>query len=124
MYMNYKRLIAVTIAVTVCALAGSNVTARGQGGGFNGRGFHGGFNGRGFRDGGFRGGRFHNRAVDDRFFFFGDFGDPFFYYPDLHATNTGAIDGVGVRETRRAIRGYKRAHGVRGHAKISQQLWT
>ena len=55
--MNYKKLIAVTIALTVCALAGSNVTARGHGGGFNGRGFHGGFNGGGFRDGGFRGGR-------------------------------------------------------------------
>lgn len=63
MYMNYRKLIAVTIALTVCALAGSNVTAHGgHGGGFNGRGFHGGFNGggfrgRGFRDGGFRGGR-------------------------------------------------------------------
>jgi hypothetical protein len=56
MYMNYKKLIAVTIALTVCALAGSNVTAHGgggggHGGGFNGGGFHGGFNGGGFRGG-------------------------------------------------------------------------
>jgi hypothetical protein len=62
--MNYKNLIAVTIALTVCALAGSNVMAHGGGGGggfgragFNGGGFHGGFSGRGdFREGGFRGG--------------------------------------------------------------------
>jgi hypothetical protein len=82
--MNYKKLIAVTIALTVCALAASNVTAHGgHGGRFNGRGFHGSFKGGGFRDGGFRGGRFQNRAFDDRFFFFGDFGDPFSYYPDL-----------------------------------------
>ena len=103
--MNYKKLIAVTIAFTVCALAGSNVTAHGGGGGhggfsggafgragFNGGGFRGGFNGgsfrggefrgRGFRDGGFRGDRFHHRDFDNRFVFFGDFGDPFFYYPD------------------------------------------
>lgn len=40
------------------------------------------------------------------------------------ATNTGAIDGVGVRGTRRAIREYKRAHGVPGHAKVRQQLLT
>ena len=101
--MNYKKLIAVTIAFTVCAFAGSNVTAHGgggggghgggfgggsgfRGGGFRGGGFHGAFNGggfrgRGFHDGGFRGGRFNNRGFDNRFFFFGDFGDPFFYYP-------------------------------------------
>ena len=35
-----------------------------------------------------------------------------------------AYDGVGVRGTRRAIREYKHAHGVPGHAKISQQLWA
>jgi hypothetical protein len=64
-------------------------------GGFNGGGFHGGFNGggsragfngrnfagRGFRgDRDFRGDRFRHRRFDD-FVFFGDFGDPFFYYP-------------------------------------------
>jgi hypothetical protein len=63
--------------------------------GFNGGGFRGGFNGggsrpgfngrnfaaRGFRgDHGFRGDRFRHRHFDD-FVFFGDFGDPFFYYP-------------------------------------------
>jgi hypothetical protein len=45
--MNYKNLIAVTIALTVCALAGSNVTAYGGGGGGHG----GGFRGRAFRGG-------------------------------------------------------------------------
>jgi len=40
------------------------------------------------------------------------------------AINIGVIDGVGVRGTRRAIREYKRAHGVPGHAQISQQLWA
>src|SRR5439155_16317114 len=92
MYMNYKELIAVTIALTVCAFAGSNVTAHGGGGGggfrgggfnggFRGGGFHGAFNGggfrgRGFHDGGFRGGWFNNRGFDNRFFFFGDFWGP------------------------------------------------
>lgn len=33
MCMNSKNLIAVTIALTVCAFAGSNVTAHGGGGG-------------------------------------------------------------------------------------------
>ena len=102
--MNYKKLIAVTIALTVCAFAGSNVTAHGggfgggggfrgggfRGGGFAGGGFRGGFagggfrgrfNGNGFRNHGFGGDRFRHRDFDDRFFFFGDFGDPFFYYP-------------------------------------------
>jgi len=111
--MNYNKLIAVTIAITVCAFGVSNVTAHGgggggghgggfgggggfhglgggggfRGGGFRGGGFHGAFNGggfrgRGFHDGGFRGGgRFNNRGFDNRFSFFGDFGDPFFYYP-------------------------------------------
>ena len=105
--MNFKRLIAVmTIALAVCAFTGSNVMAHGGGGGhggfggggfsgpFRGGGFHGGFTGGGFRGGGFRGGfnsagfrggfrgdRFHHRDFDDRFFFFGDFEDPFFYYP-------------------------------------------
>src|SRR5436309_4735357 len=50
--MNYKKLIAVTIALTVCAFAGSNVTAHGGGGG----GGHGGGFGGG---GGSRGGGFH-----------------------------------------------------------------
>jgi Putative peptidoglycan binding domain len=64
-------------------------------GGFNGGGFRGGFNGggsrggfsgrdftgRGFRgDRDFRGDRFRHRHFND-FAFFGDFGDPFFYYP-------------------------------------------
>jgi Putative peptidoglycan binding domain len=93
--MNYRKLIAVTIALTVCAFPGSNVMARGGGGGgghggfggggFRGggfsSGFRGGFNGGGFRGGGFRGDRFRHRDFDDRFFFFGDFGDPFSYYP-------------------------------------------
>src|SRR6267378_1425470 len=108
--MNYKKLIAATVALTVCAFTGSNVTAHGGGGGghggggfhgggfggggfagggfrggfrggdFRGAGFRGGFRGAGFR-GGFRGDRFRHRDFDDRFFFFGDFGDPFFYYP-------------------------------------------
>src|SRR5260370_13108829 len=50
--MNYKKLIAVTIAFTVCALAGSNVTAHGGGGG------HGGFSGGAFGRAGFNGGGF------------------------------------------------------------------
>jgi hypothetical protein len=97
--MNYKKLIPVTIALTVCAFTGSSVMAHGggggHGGGFGGGGFHGGFasgsfrgggfrsgfRGAGFRGRGFRGDRFHHRDFDDRFFFFGDFGDPFFYYP-------------------------------------------
>jgi Putative peptidoglycan binding domain len=96
--MNYNKLIAVTIAITVCAFGVSNVTAHGGGGGggghgggfgggggFRGGGFNGGFRGGGFHGafngGGFRGGRFNNRGFDNRFFFFGDFGDPFFYYP-------------------------------------------
>jgi hypothetical protein len=108
--MNYKKLIAATVALTVCAFTGSNVMAHGGGGGghggggfhgggfggggfagggsrggfrrgdFRGAGFRGGFRGAGFR-GRFRGDRSHHRDFDDRFFFFGDFGDPFFYYP-------------------------------------------
>jgi hypothetical protein len=55
-------------------------------GGFNGGGSRGGFNGRDFTGRGFhgdrdfQGDRFHHRRFDD-FVFFGDFGDPFFYYP-------------------------------------------
>jgi hypothetical protein len=91
MYMNYKKLIEVTIALIVCAFTGSKVIAHGGGGGghggggfggggFGGGGFRGaGFHG-GFRRGGFSGDRFRNREFDDRFFF-ADFGDPFFYYP-------------------------------------------
>jgi hypothetical protein len=88
--MNYRKLIAVIIALTVCAFTGSNVMARGDGGGgghggfggggFRGGGFSSGFRG-GFNGGGFRGDRFRHRDFDDRFFFFGDFGDPFSYYP-------------------------------------------
>jgi putative peptidoglycan binding protein len=108
--MNYKKLIAATIGLTVCAFTDSNVMAHGgggfgggggfRGGGFSGGGFHSGgfrgafnggrfrgggfrssFNGSGFRNHGFRGDRFHHRDFDDRFFFFSDFGDPIFYYP-------------------------------------------
>jgi Putative peptidoglycan binding domain len=107
--MNYKKLIAATVALTVCAFTGSNAMAHGSGGGghggggygggfsaggFRGGGFHGGFAGGGFRGGfrgagfrgagfrgRFRGDRFGHRDFDDRFSFFGDFGDPFFYYP-------------------------------------------
>jgi Putative peptidoglycan binding domain len=107
MFMTYRKLTAATIAVTVCILAGSNAMAHGHGsfggggfngggggfgrGGFNSVGFRGGFNSRGFNGGSFRGGdfhgsgfrgdRFHHRDFDDRFVFFGEFGDPFFYYP-------------------------------------------
>jgi Putative peptidoglycan binding domain len=112
--MNYKKLIAVTITLGICAFACLNVMAHGGGGGagaggggghggFGGGGFHGGsfggfrgagfggfrggFNGAGFRSrfngAGFRGDRFRRRDFDDRFFFFDDFEDPFFYdtYP-------------------------------------------
>ena len=107
--MNYKKLIAATIGLTVCAFTGSNAMAHGGGGfggggfrgggfaggafrgggfrsafnsgGFHGGGFRGGFNGNGFRNHRFGGDRFRHRDFDDRFFFFGDFGDPFFYYP-------------------------------------------
>jgi Putative peptidoglycan binding domain len=88
--MNYKQLIALTIALTVAAFTGSTVMARGgngggHGGGSGGGGFRGGFRGADFHGAGFRG-RFHgdrfgHRDFDDRFFFFGEFGDPFFYYP-------------------------------------------
>jgi hypothetical protein len=109
--MIYKKLIVATITATVCILGGSNAMAQRHGGGgfsggghsfgragfnggfrsgFNGGAFHSGlnghgFSGRGFRDGGFngrgfRGDRFHHGRFND-FVFFGDFGDPFFYYP-------------------------------------------
>jgi hypothetical protein len=51
--MNYKKLIAATVALTVCAFTGSNVMAHGGGGGGHGGG---GFGGGGFAGGGFRGG--------------------------------------------------------------------
>jgi hypothetical protein len=63
--MSHKKLIAVIIAVTVCAFTGSNVMAHGGGGGGHGGGFGGGgfggggFGGGGFNGGGFRGGGFH-----------------------------------------------------------------
>src|SRR5260370_29396812 len=63
MYMNYKKLIAVTIALAVCAFAGSNAMAHGGGGGGHGGG---GFGGGGFHGGGFGGGGFRwgfSRAV-------------------------------------------------------------
>ena len=111
--MNYRKLIAATVVLTICALTSSNVMAHGFSGGgagaggigghggFGGGGFHGGsfggfrgagfggfrggFNGGGFRNrfngAGFRGDRFRHGGFHDRFFFFDDFGDPFFYYP-------------------------------------------
>jgi hypothetical protein len=95
--MTYRNLIAATIVVAACILTGSNAMAQRHGGfggggfhsgggafgrsGFGGGGFRGGFNSRGFRGGGFRGDRFRHRDFDDRFIFFGDFGDPFFYDP-------------------------------------------
>jgi hypothetical protein len=107
--MNCKKLIVAIIGLGVSAFTGSSAMAHGGGGGghggggFGGGGFHGGgfggggfrggsfggfrggFNGGGFRGrfngGGFRGDRFRHRDFDDRFFFFDDFGDPFFYYP-------------------------------------------
>jgi hypothetical protein len=106
MFMTYRNVISATIAVTVHILAGSSAMAQ-RHGGLGGAGFRGGgFSGGGFRGGsgsarvmpGFarsgsrfgsgmprnlwedrdrrRDGRFHNRFV-----FFGDFGDPFYYYP-------------------------------------------
>jgi hypothetical protein len=95
--MNYKNIAAVTIGVAIWIVAASN--AMGQrhggagfgragfsGGGFNGGGSRGGFNGRNFTGRGFhgdrdfRGDRFRHHHFND-FVFFGDFGDPFFYYP-------------------------------------------
>jgi hypothetical protein len=121
MFMTYRNVIAATIAVAVCILAGSNAMAQRhggfggggfRGGGFSGGGFHGGgFHGGGFRGGGFRSGsgsarvmpgfgrsgsrfgsgmsrnirgdrdRRHDGRTHDRFVLFGDFGDPFYYYP-------------------------------------------
>src|SRR4029077_5188433 len=85
MYMNYKKLIAVTIALTVCAFTGSNVMARGGGGGggghggggFGGGGFHGG----GFGGGGFRGGGFHGGFAGGGFRGGAFRGGGFGYYP-------------------------------------------
>jgi putative peptidoglycan binding protein len=65
--MNYKRLIAVTIALTVCALTGSNVMGHGGGGGGHGGGFGGGgFGGGGGFRGGFGGGSFHGGGAFGR----------------------------------------------------------
>jgi Putative peptidoglycan binding domain len=61
MFMNYKKLIAVTITLIVCALTGSNVMGHG-GGGFGGSGFGG---GGGFR-GGFGGSTFHGGGAFGR----------------------------------------------------------
>jgi Putative peptidoglycan binding domain len=100
--MNYKRLIAVTVGLTVFAFTGSNAMAHGGGGGggghggFGGGGFHGGgfssgfrggLNGGGFR-GGFRGGDFRGAGFRGGFrsggfrgdrFRYGDFDDRFFF---------------------------------------------
>jgi hypothetical protein len=184
MFMIYRNLIAVTIVVTVCILAGSTAMAQRHGGfsgggfrgggggfgrsGFNSGGFRGGFTEHGFRGGGFRGDRFHHRDFDDRFVFFGDFGDPFFYYPypyygyypygyypygygynsydqpvyqgSAGYTDSltgqvqvrlaragyyhGAIDGVSGNATRRAIRGYERAHNLPADGQIRGRLLT
>ena len=61
--MNYKKLISVTIALTVSVFTGSNVMAHGGGGGGHGGG---GFGGGGFHGGGFGGRviRGHKRAHD------------------------------------------------------------
>ena len=65
--MNYKKLIAATIGLTVCAFTGSNAMAHG-GGGFGGGGFHGGgFGGGGFRGGGFAGGAFRGGGFRSAF---------------------------------------------------------
>src|SRR6266511_4058250 len=80
--MKHKKLIAVTIALTISVLTGSNVMAHGGGGGGHGGfGVGSGFHGGRFSGGGFRGDLFRHRNFNDRFFFFGDFGDSFFYYP-------------------------------------------
>src|SRR5947208_13958590 len=58
MFMIYRNVIAATILVTVCILAGSNAMAQ-RHGGFSGGGFRGGggaFGRAGFNSGGFRGG--------------------------------------------------------------------
>jgi len=200
--MNYRKLTAAIVVVTVCAVTGSNLMAHGFSGGgagaggggghggfagggfhggggfrggFNGGGFRGGFNGGGFRSrfngAGFRGDRFRHRDFDDRFFFFDDFGDPFFYYPypyygyypygyypydygygsydsynqpvyPSRALYTGSlvrqvqlrlaragyyhssIDGVSGNATRRAIRGYERAHNLPADGQIRGRLLT
>ena len=97
--MTYNRkLTAAAIALTLSILVTSNTWAQrhggfggggfgGRGGGFGRPGFAGGafrgggFAGRGFRGDGFRGDRFRHRGFNDGFGFFGDFDDPFFYYP-------------------------------------------
>jgi hypothetical protein len=106
--MKYKQLIALTIALTVSALAGSNVMAHGggggghgggfgggggfrggglNGGGFRGSGFHGGFAGGGFRGGGFRSGfsaaGFRGRSFRGDRFRHRDFDDRFFFFGDF-----------------------------------------
>src|SRR5258707_2012761 len=91
MYMNYKKLIAVTIALTVCAFAGSNVTAHGGGGG----GGHGGGFGGG---GGFRGGDFYGGFCGDGFCGGG-----------VH----GAFEGGGLFWAARSFGGLSRGAGLR-----------
>ena len=61
--MNYKKLIAATIGLTVCAFTGSNAMAHGGGGGGHGGG---GFGGGGFHGGGFGsgGGTGHEPGFD------------------------------------------------------------
>jgi hypothetical protein len=107
--MNYKKLVAATIGLTVCAFTGSNAMAHGggggghggggfgggggfRGGGFNGGGFRGGgfrsaFNSGGFRGGGFRSGfignGFRNRGFGGDRFRHRDFDDRFFFFDDF-----------------------------------------
>ncbi len=61
--MTYKKFIAVTFALTVCALTDSNVMAHGGAGSGHGGGFGGGSFGRG---GGFAGGSFHGSGAFGR----------------------------------------------------------
>ena len=107
--MNTKSIL-FTSCVAAITLSASVAMAGGHGGG-GGGGRGGGFSGGGARGGGFRGGAGfagmrpgfarggsrvgpgmsrnfrgdrdfrHHRGFDDRFVFFGDFGDPFFYDP-------------------------------------------
>jgi hypothetical protein len=103
--MNYRKLIAAMVALTVCAVTGSNLMAHGGGGGagaggggghggFGGGGFHGGFGGGGFHGGnfgGFRGGfngggfrgRFNGAGFRGDRFRHRDFDDRSFFFDDF-----------------------------------------
>jgi hypothetical protein len=102
--MNYKRLLAAIIGLTVSGFTGSNVMAHGGGGGVGGGGGHsggfgggtgfrgGGFNGGGFASGGFRGSGFRSGFSGAGFrgrnfrgdrFRHRDFDDRFFFVDDF-----------------------------------------